>query len=212
MGKKLGREGALKFLSGTLQLFFAGFDVVYGVGLVHTDNSLLSHINEDTSGSPSSVTLTVQDTETVPLVSKAMLSATPSKLARNLGSHLTDDTEGKENFVPIQQLCRVFTPKLAHAAYVKMCLVLGQLNLRRELYNTELVEQITYSHDEAIQSTVTFPQPANFIPSSYSSDQSGYTSCDNSEDDDDLNTNNLGPFILDKKGIEWSINTKYSNV
>jgi len=200
VGKKLGREGALKYLSGTLQLFFAGFDVVYGVGLglVHKDNSLLSNIDKDTE-LPSPVTLTVEDTESAPLVSKAMLSATPSKLARNLGSHLRDDTEGKENFLPIQQLCRVFTPKLAHAAYVKMCLVLGQLNLRRELYNTELVEQITYSHDETMQNTITFPQPSNFVPSSYSSDQSGYTSCDNS-DDDNLNTSSLGPFIHGNKG------------
>lgn len=199
VGKKLGREGALKFLTGVLQLFFTGFDVVYGVGLMQRDNSLID--NMETSEEPR-CQVTIEDTEeSVPLVSKAMLMATPSKLARNLGSHLGDDTDSKENFVPIQQLCKVFTPKLAHSAYVKMCLVLGQLNLRRELYNTELVEQITYSHDEVIHVSSTFPQPTHFTPSCHSSDQSGYTSCD-SGDECDLVINNLGPFMNINKG-EW---------
>ena len=199
VGKKLGREGALKFLTGVLQLFFTGFDVVYGVGLMQRDNSLID--NMETSEEPR-CQVTIEDTEeSVPLVSKAMLMATPSKLARNLGSHLGDDTDSKENFVPIQQLCKVFTPKLAHSAYVKMCLVLGQLNLRRELYNTELVEQITYSHDEVIHVSSTFPPPTHFAPSCHSSDQSGYTSCD-SGDECDLVINNLGPFMNINKG-EW---------
>lgn len=197
VGKKLGREGALKFLSGVLQLFFTGFDVVYGVGLMHRDNTLL--VNTATPNDAASCQVTVEDEEeSVPLVSKSMLSATPSKLAQKLGSHLGDDTDSKENFASIQQLCKVFTPKLAHSAYVTMCLVLGQLNLRRELYNTELVEQITYSHDEAIQALTEFPQPMHFAPSCYSSDQSGYTSCD-SGDECDL-PNNLGPFININKG------------
>ena len=198
VGKKLGREGALKYLTGVLQLFFTGFDVVYGVGLMQRDNSLL--VNMATNSEETSCQVTVEDVEeSVPLVSKALLSATPSKLARNLGSHLGDDTDSKENFVPIQQLCKVFTPKLAHSAYVKMCLVLGQLNLRRELYNTELVEQITYSHDEALQVPMTFPQPSHFAPSCHSSDQSGYTSCD-SDDECDFAINNLGPFMDVNKG------------
>ena len=198
VGKKLGREGALKFLSGVLQLFFTGFDVVYGVGLVQRDNSLL--VNTTASSEAPSLQVTVEDVEEpVALVSKSMLSATPSKLAQNLGSHLGDDTDSKENFAPIQQLCKVFTPKLAHSAYVTMCLVLGQLNLRRELYNTELVEQITYSHDEAMQVLTEFPQPTHFAPSCYSSDQSGYTSCD-SHDDCDFTMNNLGPFMNINKG------------
>lgn len=196
VGKKLGREGALKYLTGVLQLFFAGFDVVYGVGLMQQDNSLLD--NMTTTDKEPSCQVTVEE-ESVPLVSKAMLTATPSKLAQNLGSHLGDDTDSKENFIPIQQLCKVFTPKLAHSAYVKMCLVLGQLNLRRELYNTELVEQITYSHDEAIHISTTFPQPSYFTPSCHSSDQSGYTSCD-SGDECDFAINNLGPFMNINKG------------
>ena len=199
MGKKLGREGALKYLTGVLQLFFTGFDVVYGVGLIQQDNSLL--VNVATTNEESSCQVTVEDVEeSVPLVSKALLTATPSKLAQNLGSHLGDDTDSKENFVPIQQLCKVFTPKLAHSAYVKMCLVLGQLNLRRELYNTELVEQITYSHDEALQVPMTFPQPTHFAPSCHSSDQSGYTSCDSGDECDDFAINNLGPFMNINKG------------
>lgn len=181
-------------------MFFTGFDVVYGVGLVQKDNSLLVNM-ASTNEKSSSCQVIVEDVEeSVPLVSKALLSATPSKLAQNLGSHLGDDTDSKENFLPIQQLCKVFTPKLAHSAYVTMCLVLGQLNLRRELYNTELVEQITYSHDEATQVPTTFPQPTNFLPSSsYSSDQSGYTSCD-SGDECDFAINNLGPFMNINKG------------
>lgn len=199
VGKKLGREGALKYLTGVLQLFFTGFDVVYGVGLIQHDNSLL--VNMATADEEPTCQVTVEDIEeSVPLVSKALLSATPSKLAQNLGSHLGDDTDSKENFIPIQQLCKVFTPKLAHAAYVKMCLVLGQLNLRRELYNTELVEQITYSHDEALQVPMKFPQPAHFAPSCHSSDQSGYTSCD-SGDECDFAINNLGPFMNINKGL-----------
>jgi len=201
VGKKLGREGALKFLTGVLQMFFTGFDVVYGVGLVQQDNSLLVNMASTNEEESSSCQVTVEDVEeSVPLVSKALLSATPSKLAQNLRSHLADDTDSKENFLPIQQLCKVFTPKLAHSAYVTMCLVLGQLNLRRELYNTELVEQITYNHDESIQIPTTFPQPTHFVPpSSYSSDQSGYTSCD-SGDECDFAINNLGPFMNINKG------------
>ena len=203
VGKKLGREGALKYLTGVLQLFFTGFDVVYGVGLIQQDNSLLPNIA--TTNEEPACQVTVEDLEeSVPLVSKALLSATPSKLAQNLGSHLGDDTDSKENFIPIQQLCKVFTPKLAHAAYVKMCLVLGQLNLRRELYNTELVEQITYSHDEALQVPMKFPQPTHFAPSCHSSDQSGYTSCD-SGDECDLAINNLGPFMNINKGLLFQL-------
>lgn len=162
------------------------------------NNSLIT--NMASPNKESSCQVTVENVEeSVPLVSKSLLSATPSKLARNLGSHLGNDIDSKEDFAPIQQLCKVFTPKLAHSAYVTMCLVLGQLNLRRELYNTELVEQITYSHDESLQTPTTFPQPTHFIPSSYSSDHSEYTSCD-SGDEGDFTVNNLGPFMNANKG------------
>lgn len=80
-----------------------------------------------------------------------------------------------------RQVCATFSKPMAHNSYIQFCRLLGQYNLGAKLYNTELIEQIAYGHDEATQPKS--PLPDVLSEPSVESDLSS-----ESEDDSDGET------------------------
>ena len=69
--------------------------------------------------------------------------------------------EDNESF---RQICATFSSAMAHAAYIPFCILIGQIQLNKNLYNTELIENIAYSHDEVAK-------PNSLLPSVWETDQ-----------------------------------------
>ena len=70
-----------------------------------------------------------------------------------------DTTTLFENSEAFRQVCTTFSPAMAHAAYVPFCRLLGQYTLNNQLFNTDLIESIAYSHDQKAQPS---PLPSIF--------------------------------------------------
>ena len=86
-----------------------------------------------------------------------------------------------------RQVCATFSPAMAHAAYVPFCILLGQINLNKNLYNTDLIEHIAYSHDKIAQPNSPLPTVWD-VPATEPEDSSDSDSTSSSDDsfDDSL--------------------------
>ena len=113
---------------------------------------------------------TSTDVEQHPLtLKKEDLDVTP-KLARH-SRELKEEVLLGENET-YRQVCATFSKLMAYTSYVKFCQLLGQYNLGAKLYNTELIEQITYGHDETMLPKSPLPNILSETPpdSDYSSE------------------------------------------
>ena len=113
-----------------------------------------------------------------------------------------DTTTLFENSEAFRQVCTTFSPAMAHAAYVPFCRLLGQYTLNNQLYNTDLIEGITYSHDQKAQPS---PLPSIFDASEDNSPSSSDSESEENTDDDidDSFALKLGPIaaISAKRGL-----------
>lgn len=78
-----------------------------------------------------------------------------------------------------RQLCATFSKLMAYNSYIQFCHLLGQYNLRAKLYNTELIEQIFYGHDETTL-------PKNPLPNVLSETPPNSDLSSESDDDSDV--------------------------
>lgn len=125
IANQLGREAAQPVLAVLLQQFFSSFDRV--IPTASPDD--LSSIKASLSNSVN------MKHEQLGIREELVLDRIPGSNARE---HVTDEI--------LSQLQDVFTPELAEAAYVPFCQLIGQINMRRMLYNADLIEQVSYSH------------------------------------------------------------------
>ena len=196
---RLGREKSSVLLIGTLQCFFTCFSGVHGPAFERASGeqrnaekaggkekeedesdraTLMADLDESLTQSMGKVVPTATEVESHPLCAgtngEADAEATP--LPRS-------DTLIEENET-YRQVCATFSPAMAHAAYVPFCLLLGQINLNKNLYNTDLIEHIAYSHDKVAQPNSPLPSVWD-MPDMKSESSSGSESETSSGDDFD---------------------------
>ena len=123
---------------------------------------------------------TAKTVEQHPLtLQKEDLNVTP-KLARHSRELKEEVLLGESE--PYRQVCATFSKPMAHNSYIQFCRLLGQYNLGAQLYNTELIEQIAYGHDEAAQpksplpNVLAEPTPESDPSSESEDDSDGETS------------------------------------
>lgn len=92
---------------------------------------------------------------------KEDLNVTP-KLARHSRELKEEVLLGESE--TYRQICATFSKPMACNSYIEFCRLLGQYNLGAKLYNTELIEQITYDHDEATLSMSPLPNVLSETP------------------------------------------------
>ena len=156
-------------LIGTLQCFFTCFSGVHGPAFERatangekargkeedgSDRATLSaDLNESLTQSARKVVPTATEVESHPLNLRNGGEADPDQEATPLPS---SDTLIEENEA-YRQVCATFSPAMALAAYIPFCRLLGQINLNKNLYNTDLIEHIAYSHDKVAQPNSPLP-------------------------------------------------------
>ena len=130
-------------------------------------------------------------------------------LATAVASHPLDNDSLESSSEVYRQMCVTFTPAMAHAAYVSFCQLLGQINLNRNLYNTELIEQIHAAYSQSHQGG---PLTTNTLQTILQSSGSDYESSSDSEgsgndSDDDIESDlkreallRLGPMAAIHEG------------
>lgn len=122
---------------------------------------------------------TAETVEQHPLTpQKEDLDVTP-KLARHSRELKEEVLLGESE--TYRQVCATFSRPMAHSSYIQFCRLLGQYNLGDKLYNRELIEQIAYGHDEAVQpksplpNVLTEPAPESDLSSESEDDSDGET-------------------------------------
>eukprot|EP00118_Oscarella_pearsei_P011640 m.79677 g.79677 ORF g.79677 m.79677 type:complete len:1819 (+) comp36147_c0_seq2:63-5519(+) len=186
----LGREEAQPVLAFPLQQFFSSFDRLY----------------------PTTAAMEPDSIERLRLRSLrerhkelGIEASIPSPTKRDA----TDGDDGETNSVGIangevmDQLKLVFTPAFAQSSYVQLCQLMGQINMRRLLYNADLIEQLAYGSLERQQGSQPPAASAIYltkkgdemasIDATYSNPLKAGSSDEDSDDGLEINEVHFGP-------------------
>ena len=147
LGEQLGREQACNLLGSTLQCFFASFSGVHQEERRASSSSNVTgapngHIEPELASTPVSSSLKHTGGGSTSRPEAKTVEFHPlTEPVEKEGSNLLDSEA-------YQQLCATFSKPMAHSAYVIFCKLLGQIYLQDCLYNSELIEQLAYTHDK----------------------------------------------------------------
>ena len=141
---RLGREEAQPVLAFPLQQFFSAFDRLYPTTAALEPDSIAR----------------LRIRSLMEKHEKLGIDTPPSSLTENDVDGLQSEVDEAEkdetddflmNGEAMKQLRTVFTPSFAQSAYFRLCQLMGQINMRRLLYNADLIEQLAYGSLEQQQ-------------------------------------------------------------